>query len=315
VSVASQPADGATGRRGSRRRRWRIILSCLLALVAVSAGIYLYVRWSGQRDLDAAIAETDQLDPRWRCDDLIADRTPIPDEQNPALIAMKADALTRPGGFALGEKGYRLLDDIPAQHRLNAPQIAVLREALARHEEALKVAKTLRDFQGEGRFPINYGPDFLSFNRQPLERNGGVMVMLMYDAMLRAEDDDIGAAMQSCRALLVATRSLGDEPFLIGMIMRVAGATMLVQAVERVLAQGEPPVDELRAIQGLIAREIEAPVLYNAMRGERAGLDAVITALDKGDIQFCRLLALPAGTTGTWGERLIDVFPAVVTRG
>jgi hypothetical protein len=305
--------------RRRRRKRWPVVLACLLGLLAIPVLAYLYVKWFAARELDQVVIETDALDPDWRFDDLIAKRKPIPDDQNPALVAMKADALTRPAGFDIGEKNWRLFDEdqAAAQHRLNGPQIAALREALTKHAEAVKLARTLKDFKGEGRFPIKHDPNSLNTDLDPLQRNRGVLNMLMYDAMLRAEEEDAAGALQSCRALLVAARSIGQEPYLIALLIRVAGDHMLVPALERALAQGEPPADELKAIQELLAREIDAPILYQALRGERGGSDKLVAGIQKGDIKVSQLMGpgSPLGAAGTWEARLMDMFPAMITRG
>jgi hypothetical protein len=285
-------------------------------LLAVPVGVYFYIAWAGDTDLAMAIAETDQLDPHWRFDDLVAERAPISDEPNPALVAMKADALTRPSGFDLGRNSHVLFEDVPPQHRLNGPQIAALREALTKFEEAVKVARTLKDFPGEGRFPIRYDTDIFSINLEPLQRNRGVMYMLENDAMLRAEEEDAAGAMQSCRALLVTARSIGTEPFLIAMLIRVAGNQITVQTLERVLAQGEPPADELLALQELLAREMEAPLLAQAIRGERGSFDRFIAGMDSGNIRPSRLVTnINGGAANTVEGWLLDAFPAIVTRG
>jgi hypothetical protein len=311
VSVAPQPAVGTSIAQPKRRKRWRIILGCLLALLAVPVGIYLFVKWSSQRDLQAAIAETDALDPRWRLDDLLADREPLPDEQNPALVSLKVHDLVSRPGFDLGEKNLPLFENMAPEARLNAAQIAVLREALGKQAKAIKVARTLKDFRGEGRFPVKYDPSPTNTSLEPLHRNRNVMSMLMYDAMLRAEEGDVAGAMESCRALLVGARSIGQEPFLIAMLIRVSGGDMVVQALERTLAQGEPPANELKAIQELLAAEIEAPILYQALRGERAGGDRLIVGIDAGTFHISELTGGKPNPREIW---LTDKLSGLLTR-
>ncbi len=49
-----------------RRRRWPYVVAALSLPVLVGVGAYVYRTVSADRELGAAIAEADRLDPRWR---------------------------------------------------------------------------------------------------------------------------------------------------------------------------------------------------------------------------------------------------------
>jgi competence protein ComGC len=317
IRAASPLAVRQPPAKSRRRRRWLIVLGCLLVLAAIPVAGYFYVSWTSARELELAIAEIEAVDPRWQFRQIIADRPEIADADNPALVLAKVDALLRAaGGFDIGQENYPLFENLPAVHQLNQPQIAALRPALAKHEEALKLARTLKQFSGEGRFTIKYGPDYFSINLEPLQRCRNVMYLLQNDAMLRAEDDDASGAMESCQALLVASRSIGDEPFLIAALIRYAGQAMTIGALERTLAQCEPSVGELEAMQELLAREIDAPLLVKAMRGERAGLDQTLVQLESGKLKASMLMGMGGGGRGnSWEAWLLDRIPVVLTSG
>jgi hypothetical protein len=68
-----------------------VLFSGLLALVPV--GIYVYCSIAAERDLQAAIREVEQLDPRWRLEDVEGDRAQVPDERNAAVTVLKARGL------------------------------------------------------------------------------------------------------------------------------------------------------------------------------------------------------------------------------
>jgi hypothetical protein len=302
-----------------RRRRWLTVLGILAFLMALPVLLYLYYCWSKDRELDAVVAEIEKDDPRWRFDEILADRPPIADADNPALVVGRVDAMLRPGNFDLGPKNYRYFEDDrkSAPRRLNGPQVIALRVALERHADAVKVARTLKQFKGEGRYAIQVTPDYISTILEPLHRCRGVMLMLESDAQLRAEDEDAAGALESCRALLVAARSIGDEPYLIAMLVRVAGQQLMVNALERTLAQSEkPPAGELQAMQELLAREIDVPILFNAIRGERGGYDKLIDTLASQKMKLSTLRGLvrpgPGNTVEDW---LLDLFPGAVTSG
>src|SRR5712671_6876406 len=102
MTVASSSAPVANRLPAKRRRRrWPTVLACLLGLAAVPIAGYLYLAWEGDRDLEAAVAEIERDDPRWRFDEIMADRKPIADAENPALVVVKAGALP-PGTYDIG---------------------------------------------------------------------------------------------------------------------------------------------------------------------------------------------------------------------
>jgi hypothetical protein len=309
ASTSAHAADRSPAKR--RRRRWPIVLACLLTLAAIPIGGYLYLVWEGERDLEAAVAEIERGDPRWRFDDIIADRKPLADAENPALVVVKADALL-PGNYDIGPKNWELFEKVPSVHRLNGPQIAALREAMAKHAAALEVARTLKDFTGEGRFTIKVAPDFVSTTMGPLQRCRGVMSMLQHDAFLRAEDGDVAGALESCQAVLVVARAIGDEPYLIAALIRFAGEAILVNTLEHTLAQGEAPKEQLKAMQDLLTREIDATFFLQAMRGERGGSDATFTALRTGTVKISALKFMGGDSLE---DRFMDTFPAIMLRG
>ncbi len=258
------PAPAATSALDSRmppgvpkpRRRWIIGIICLLTPLAIPMAAFFYLAWQQDRELQALMAELDRTDPHWRFDDLMAQRPPIADTDNPALVVMKVDALVRPNGYGLSPKHEKLLvDPMPPERRLNGMQVAALRETLAKHAAAIKLARTLKDFRSEGRHAIKVSPDYLSTNLEPLQRTRGVMWMLQHDAMQRVEEEDGAGAMESCRALLVATRSLGQEPYLIAALIRYAGQAITVNALERTLAQTEPPEPQAGGDAAAAARD------------------------------------------------------------
>jgi competence protein ComGC len=310
--IQPAPATAQPTSAPVRRRRWPKLLAGLLLLLAVPALLYTYLIWSNDRDLQDAVAETERLDPRWRLDQILADRPAITDEDNPAIVAKKVSDLMGTG-FDVGQQNWQLFQHNDAVHRLNELQIRALRAAFEKYDEPLKLARTLKDFRGTGRFAIKISPDFLSTNLDPLQRCRGVMNLLQHDAMLRAEDEDMAGAMESCQAALVAARCIGDEPYLIAALIRIAGQNIAINSVERVLAQGEVPAPQLEAMQELLAREIDVPILIQAMRVERAGFDGLIDGLASGKIKLSMLRGGLGGNN--FEDWLMDLFPSFTTQG
>jgi hypothetical protein len=293
------------------------VLICLLVLTAIPVVGYFYRVWQQDRELEAVLAELERSDPRWRMDQLLADRPTVPDAENPVLLVRKIETLLRPIGYDVGTRNQRLFDDpMPPENRLNGMQITALRESFEKHGEALKLARTLKEFRKEGRHTIMISPSWLNTNLDPLQRTRTIVWMLRNDAMLRAEDEDAAGAMESCRSCLVAARSIGREPYLIAALIRFAGEAITVSALERTLAQTEPPEEQLAATQQLLADEIEAPILVEAMRGERAGSDQLIQTLNDGKIKMSALVGGPGrGSGNDIEEWLLDHFPIMVSAG
>jgi hypothetical protein len=294
VAAADAPRQApcqAPSRPSRRRRRLAIGLGCVAVLAAIPVGLYFYLTWARQRDLATQFAELDHTDPRWRLEQLLADRPTVPDDENPAIVAWKIQSLLGPGGFDLGSEHDRLFADMDSVHQLNQAQVDALRTALEQQPQALKLARSLKDFQREGRFNITIAPDYISTLIGPLQDCRAIMWMLHLDAMLRAHDEDGDGAVESCRAILVAERAVGDEPYLVAALIRHAGQAVTVGALERVLAHARPSARQLEAMQELLARESEAPILYRALRGERGGCDQLAEALEQGKIKTSALTA------------------------
>jgi hypothetical protein len=158
----------------------------------------------------------------------------------------------------------------------------------------LAEARKLKDFP-RGRHAIQYSKDFVSTNLEKQQHIRTVAQLLEYDVLLLAEANDGDAAADSCRAMLNAARSLGDEPLLLSQLVRIALRATAVRAVERTLAQTEPSPAALRDLQRLLEEEAAAPLLRIALRGERAGLDRLIEAVQSGEVSYAKLMQSMAG--------------------
>lgn len=309
--TASPPPSPPPPPRRRRRLLW-VGLAFLGLFLATPFVAYFALSWLSGRELEQAIAEADRLDPRWRFDDIQADRRPVPEERNSARIVAKVNGLLGPPGFDLGgQKNYELFDGLPPPALLNFQQEAVLREALAKHPQALEEARKLKDFP-EGRYAIQYNRNLFGMNLEPIHRARTVMSLLQHDAMLRSHDEDDRGAAESCRACLNAARSV-DEPFLIAALVRIAGQALTTQALERALAQGQPPEGELQALQELLEKEAAEPILVNALRGERAASFDTVQELKAGRIDHKGLTGVPGGNTLL--DRLVGAFPMILMRG
>jgi hypothetical protein len=292
----------------SRTRRRRL-LGCgvvLLVLFAACGGLYGYFIFRTGRDVREAEAEADRLEPDgWRLEEIEAHRKLIPDEDNAALVvmAMKAklpnpwppprpqpavpaddDAIMLP---AAGKQVFveDEFSQLPPEVQLNEALLGDLRDALEKAKDALVVARKLPALR-IGRFPIQYTKDYGSTIVGSQQGARDAARLMQHEAVLVAQEGKPDEALEAARGILVAARSVGDEPLMISMLIRIASTAVAVQTLERLLAQGEPSAAELKRMQELLEAEAAEPLLLYAARGERAGSHQLMVALKSGDAKL-----------------------------
>jgi hypothetical protein len=301
-----------------RRRRLPWLGLALLLLFIACGGLYGLLLHISNRNVRAAEAEADRLDPDgWRLDDIEAHRKVLPDEENAALVvgAIKAKLprrwpLPRPAPAAPVAEGDGAaaapaaapagtpvfvdddLGNLPPPVQLDAALLRDLRADLKAAEPALPAAYQLAQLR-DGRFPLTYSRDFVS--TLIISQDARVAVSLLHrEAVLLAQEGQADEALAATRGAVVSGRSVGDEPLLISALIRLACDGVAVRTLERVLALGEPSPAELKKAQDLLEDEAAEPVFLNAARGERAMYHEMMQALKSGDVKVSTL-----GGTGT----------------
>jgi hypothetical protein len=258
-----------------RRRLWpRLLLAAGVAL-AVCVGGSLWALALSNSDLKAAVADADRLDPGWRLDELEAKRDAPPDAEN-AAVQLLAVARRFPKDPVL-TSALDAVTDLPPAARLHETQVAALRAALAESGPALAAARDLPRFT-RSRYPIQWQPNVMStvLTCQDARK---VAAWLKVDALARAEAEDHAGALEACRAILHASRTVGDEPSGISQLVRIALKAIGLLALERLLAQGEPPADALAEVQRWLEEEDGVALLLTTLRGERAWTERALQDL------------------------------------
>lgn len=278
------------------RRPWRkwFWLACVLLVSAVLGLGYYYV-WMPDNRLEHALARVNATDPHWQIDDVIARRIELPDEENSALQIMKLKAMVPPPW--LTEPESTQLFAVPPEVDLTPAQVTLLRKFLEKAEKAVPEARKLSSMP-YGRFPLQLKPDMLSviINSQDARTAANV---LQLDAMQRAHDGDIDGALDSALACLNASRSIGDEPFMISMLIRLAVRTIAVRSMERALGQGEASAAKLAQVQSALEADERENLLVSAVYGERAGMDHYLAEMMAGRVNAKALIAsMGKGPTG-----------------
>lgn len=258
----------------TRRRRCLLIAVILASVPFCLTLLVVYVIHFADRQLQEAIAEADRLDPGWRMAQLQAKPAVIPDKQNAAFVVMAAQNLRPiPWPSRTFDAEHRsAIGRIAPPVQLDDRQTKALREELGRAEQVLTLLRQVIGMP-TGRYP------------KPMLLGAiGLGKILAYDAVLRAQDQDIDGALATCHCMLNCGRASGDEPGAMALLVRVMLNQMANQKVERTLAQGEASEAALASIQHELARELEQPLLLLAARGDRAELDERMQAIEAGEL-------------------------------
>jgi hypothetical protein len=300
-AVAARIAHAENRRRRSRLWPWLVGVPLLVILP-----IAFYSGWDLGRNVDRRVAEAvvaaDRDDPNWRLNDLLAQREQVPDAENSALVLTEVAALVPnnwpatglPKGGALVnspgklEEAYQSLDTTLANVRLSENAAELLRGELKSHEAAIHRARTLANYS-RGRFELKIGRAVIDTLLPHTQRARTVARLLAADSAMRAHDGDIDGALESCRAIVATGRSIGDEPFLISHLVRIAITSVAFKATSRVLAQGDPTDAALARMQELLLDELKQPLLVIGVKGERALSAETIRRIAAGEIAVSEL--------------------------
>ena len=290
----SQSDTAVSGVPARPRARWgRRVLRVFLLLVVLAVGAYFVFSYLAGRELAAAIAEADGLGPGWRLDDLEAAGDPIPDAENSALRVAAAHRLLAgnwppwpPEQVSDPSTMQKRLAELSAEEPLTQLQVDALKGLLKNTAAALAEARKLADLPRGRCAPGGYAHAIWTGGPNPhVVSMREVTELLGYDVLLRAQMQDLDGAMASCRALVNASRSAGDEPAFDTQYRRLLRRTAICRKIERVLAQGGASEAALAALQRLLADEESQPVFLWAARANRAAWDQLYEKIEAGEFR------------------------------
>lgn len=300
------------------RSKWVVIALAPLGLILL---IYFVTRYQSTRRLELAIAEADRLDPGWRLDELEAARRPFPaPEKNGIEQAMRVSAaLPKPSWpewpFPQLNDDQDYLNEVRiamdqsleadrlAPTLLNTEQERVLRAEIERGKAAIELARQMPDYP-YGRFAIKWNKDFINTLFPHIMQPREAAKLLSYDARLRSHNNDISGSLHDVKAILYASRALGDEQTFISQLVRIACSAVAASALERCLASGRASEAILLDLQKELEQEAKFPFFRVGLRGERASSDNMLHSIQMGEItysQFRILTGLPPGYPGFSG--------------
>jgi len=270
------------------RNRWarRIAIGLILGFV-LSIVAFFYGRYSTRRDgnerLVSVVAHLDETDPRWRLDDIEADRKSLNDDQNSALLVPRFKA-------ALAQKEFMLVRSaltregvfvgIPPNLVLDDEGVAAIDAAMQGYDAALAIARSFKDYPyGRTRFTIT--PDVIGILLPHLQWTQQVCCLLDAEAERLCRDGRPGAAVELVRAMLNAARSIDGEAFLISSQIRYWCDSTAVGRVERIFGLTSPK-GGLAEVQAMLLAEADADCFWPAVRFERGALNLLFTNLQNG---------------------------------
>lgn len=267
-------------------RRWwfRAAFGLLLTLaIAVFSALWERRRSGsvGEEESAAAVAEADATDPDWRWDALNAKRPRPPEGRNGADLVPQVKAkLPKEWGKKLNGD-WESTRELPVNARYPDEVIA---EAKRECEAAKDAIATAREMQNRpfGLRVLTLTPNVITTLLPDTQDTRQVIALLKWSQVLAVEAGDKARATDDLHAMLNASRSLGDETFMISQLVRIACRAIATRSLEWTLAQGDLPADRLLALQNAWAADAEEPVLLYALRGERAALEVLMENLRTG---------------------------------
>jgi hypothetical protein len=272
--------------------RWLVVppVGCLSLLLLVGTIAWYGYRHAGTAKRDAAVARLDADDPLWRTTALTNARNAAlpPPDRNAAIQAARVYAAVPPS-FKKWSRDEKLRKELKPGHLPHPEDVRPARRALLDATAALEKARGIRHLPGGG-FPLTFkDPDHFGTLLPDLQNTREVASLLDVHALISAYDRKGDQAVESALACLAVSRGIGDEPFLISQLVRIAEAAIAVRSAERVLGLCEVGEPRLADLQTAFAVDAEAPRMLYGLRGERAGFHRMLEGLDGGALSFRHL--------------------------
>jgi hypothetical protein len=285
------------------RRRWLKRISCgLLILVILTVCAWAWRHHSAQQRLDQVLAELDRTDPGWRLEDIEAACEQIPENENSVGVIISA-AQHLPRSWPSEDFSEDYFRSQQPNEMLSGEDFVHLSVELASMRSAVEIAAMLADMpRGRHRFRNSASTVFPAFPVDQL-KSRRIVTLLVFESLLWSQRGESKSAILACHAAVNAARSLGDEPSQLAQFLRRAGSEQACWAIERMLGLGEPPPEDMAALQKLIETEDAFPALLTATRGERALGHRVFEGVERGELTLDDLTTQRMG----WLER--TAFP------
>ena len=302
-----------------RRGRWvlRLLLSVVVCLLISAVLLW----WKGQREafhgraeLDEVIAETDRLDPRWRWEQILADRRPLPEAEDSMRVihaAAKVMGEWKPKELWLANDDDLLDNHLPANRRFSDERLKAVRDLLQKRQAAVPLAASLKDYpRGRGDYQIQL--NVLNTLMGPVTECRDVVTLLILEAERLLHEGKSDEAADRIVAMMNASAALREDPFLISYLSRVAVRDLAVHQTQRLLGMGGVSAEACLRLEYVMGHrrywgvppfchrkldfEEEENLFLTALRGERAMYHLLFDNLELGRLPLSTFMAQAGGT-------------------
>src|SRR5205085_2207039 len=127
-----------------------------------------------------------------------------------------------------------------------------------RAANSIALARPMKNYPS-GRYAVRWAPNLFSTPLPHLQEVRWLAKLMMYDARLRAHDNDLDGALEDVKSALYASRAIGDEPVFISQLVRIACDAIAVKTLETSLANGQASAHELFDLQKELEAEAQTP--------------------------------------------------------
>ena len=257
-------------------------------LLIIIYGTRAYLQSVGTRELASVSRRLDDEEPGWKLEAIEAKRresAPRPEQNATPLVLKTAEQLSEQNKAWSTWRGSE--DWTPRVLSPNLPR-EKFHQGMQAHKDstisARQQARAMRYLE-RGYYPLAIGDNPYATLLPHVQKSREVATLLEYDALLAALESDPNQAIASSHAILNIGRSIGDEPFLISQLVRIACTKISTQTALQILAWGEPKLG-LAELQAAYRAEADVPFLLVGLRGERAVLHRTFDGLESGKLSF-----------------------------
>jgi hypothetical protein len=288
----------------------------LLVFTACVAAFGGWAVYQSGRKLRDAMAEAAHDDPHWEMNDLCERRATLHDADNSAVALQAGHRLVGNNKYTPQQQALDdAIDDLPRYPaaRANEQQNEALTGLLKPYAAAIVEYRKVKDMPN-GRHPLTISPDVVSTLLPHAQHARGAARALRLDAFQRMEAGDAVGSADSIIAGFNAGRSIGDEPFLISGLVRIACDSIAIIACERFLAQVDADDATLARLQAIIELELRDPIFLNSIRGERGFGFAFLQYLKENPSKGSSLRLTTGPGSGMTTEEWLVYVPGMVAR-
>jgi hypothetical protein len=283
--------------------RWVRRFAALFALYICAQALYFWWKYestaaAGKAQLEAAIAETDALDPNWRWEALSSQWPEIRDAENSIHIVRKAvAALPSSGREKLNVTAMRLPngeavipDSYSPNRRLDDERLIWIRNFLAERVPSVAIAASLKNFP-RGHASITLNPILINTLMPHLEDGNQISSLLQLDCENLLHSEDPSECVDRIHALLHVGAGVRGEPILISQMLRIRRRQNAVRDAERMLAMTKLSDTKLKELESHFRSESNEDLLLPGLRGERATYHKQFDDVESGKLSLADFMA------------------------